>query len=344
MSRVHRFPTGKVPSDVLRRVVFNRLGASSDRLLQGPGVGEDAAVIEDGDKVLVVATDPITGAIGNIGWLAVHINANDIASTGARPLWFLCATLLPEKADEKLLKEIMEQINDACLEVGVSLIGGHTETTPGLDRPILVGFMIGEAKRDAYVTTGGAKPGDVVILSKGAGIEGTAVLAQDLKGVLKGSVRRGILKSAESMLNLISVVPEAMKAMEVGGVHSLHDPTEGGLLNGLWEMAEAAGVGVIVREEAVPIAEETRLICEALRIDPLKLMGSGALLIVSEPARAGRIISELGEIGVDASIIGEVTPKAEGRTLIKADGRKVPIEAVDQDEVYRVLDEYGMGV
>jgi hydrogenase maturation factor len=344
MARFHRFRTGKVPSDVLRRVVFNRLGVTSDRLLQGPGVGEDAAVIDDGNKVLVVATDPITGAIGNVGWLAVHINANDIASTGARPLWFLCATLLPEDADEELLEEIMEQINDACLELGVSLIGGHTETTPGLDRPILVGFMIGEAKKDAYVTTGGAKPGDVIILTKAAGIEGTAVLAQDLKSVLEERVGREVLSSAESMLNLISVVPEAMRAIEVGGVHSLHDPTEGGLLNGLWEMAEAAGVGVIMREEAVPIAEETRLISEALRIDPLKLMGSGALLIVSEPARAGRIISALGEIGVDASIIGEVTPKAEGRTLVKADGSKVPIEAVDQDEVYRVLDEYSMGV
>lgn len=344
MARFHRFRTGKVPSDVLRRVVFNRLGVTSDRLLQGPGVGEDAAVIDDGNKVLVVATDPITGAIGNVGWLAVHINANDIASTGARPLWFLCATLLPEDADEELLEEIMEQINDACLELGVSLIGGHTETTPGLDRPILVGFMIGEAKKDAYVTTGGAKPGDVIILTKAAGIEGTAVLAQDLKSVLEERVGREVLSSAESMLNLISVVPEAMRAIEVGGVHSLHDPTEGGLLNGLWEMAEAAGVGVIMREEAVPIAEETRLISEALCIDPLKLMGSGALLIVSEPARAGRIISALCEIGVDASIIGEVTPKAEGRTLVKADGSKVPIEAVDQDEVYRVLDEYGMGV
>lgn len=264
MIRVHRFPTGKVPSDVLRRVVFNRLGVPSDRLLQGPGVGEDAAVIDMGEKVLVVKSDPITGAVGSVGWLAVHINANDVASTGARPLWFLCVTLLPEGAGEELLNEIMDQMQAAFEEVGVSLIGGHTETTPGLDRPLIIGFMMGEADKDKYVTTGGARPGDVIILTKSAGIEGTAVLAQDLNAILRERVRDDVLLSAESMLRRISIVPEAMRAVEAGGVSSLHDPTEGGVLNGIWEMAEAAEVGVVINEEAIPIADETRIICSAL--------------------------------------------------------------------------------
>ena len=341
--RVHRFPTGKVPSDVLRRVVLSKLGVESDRILQGPHVGEDAAVIDMGDRVAVVATDPITGAVGSIGWLAVHINANDVASTGARPLWFLCVTLLPEGAGEELLTEIMDQMHAACTEVGVSLVGGHTETTPGLDRPILIGFMIGEAEKGDYVTTGGARPGDVIILTKGAGIEGTAVLAQDLADLLNDKVGDKALVSAQSMLMRISVVPEAMRAVEVGGVHSLHDPTEGGLLNGLWEMAEAAEVGLTIREEDIPVAEETSLICDALEIDPLKLMGSGALLIVSESGAAVRIISSLEEIGVKASTIGEINPEAEGRILIRKDGTTTPIEAVDQDEVYRILEKYGMG-
>lgn len=341
--RVHRFPTGKVPSEVLRRVVLSKLGVHSDRILQGPHVGEDAAVIDMGDRVLVVKGDPITGAVGSIGWFAVHINANDIASTGVRPLWFQCVTLLPEGAGEGLLAEIIEQIHAACIELGVSLVGGHTETTPGLDRPILIGFMMGEAEKDEYVTTGGARPGDVIILTKGAGIEGTAVLAQDLAVVLSEKVENNVLVSAQSMLKLISVVPEAMRAVEVGGVHSLHDPTEGGLLNGLWEMAEAAKIGLTIREEDIPVAEETRLICEALEIDPLKLMGSGALLIASEPGTADRIISSLKEIGIEASAIGEIVPKEEGRIMIKTDGSRTPIEAVDQDEVYRILDKYGIG-
>ena len=340
MARVHRFPTGKIPSEVLRRIVFERLGVPCDRLLQGPHVGEDAAVIDVGDRVLVVASDPITGAVGNVGWLAVHVNANDVASTGARPLWFLCVTLLPEGSGEELLEGIMDQMHAACVEVGVSLVGGHTETTPGLDRPILIGFMMGEAQKDKYVTTGGAKPGDAIVLTKGAGIEGTAVLAEDFERYLRGRVDENILQSAQKMINRISVVPEAMKAVEIGGVHSLHDPTEGGILNGVWEMAEAAGVGVVIWEEEVPVAVETKVISEVLEVDPLKLMGSGALMIVVESERAGDMVSSMQEMGVEASVIGEIRPVKEGRVLVKKDGGQIDIEAVDQDEVYRILDEY----
>lgn len=306
-------------------------------------MGEDAAILDMGDRVLVVATDPITGAVGSVGWLAVHVNANDIASCGARPMWFLCVTLLPEGAGIGMLEAIMEQIRDACREVGVNLIGGHTETTPGLYRPILVGFMMGEAPKDKYVTTGGALSGDAIIMTKKAGIEGTAILARDLAPVLRGRVGEEALQSAESMLGLISVVPEAMKAVEVGGVHSLHDPTEGGVLNGIWEMAEAASVGVTVREEAIPVAPETRIICDTLGIDPLKLLGSGSLLISADPELADVIVSALKGIGIGSTIIGEVKPSSGGRVLIRGDGERVAIEAVDQDHLYSVLDEYGMG-
>lgn len=343
MPVIHRFPTGKVPPDALRRIVFSRLGAPCDRLLEGPGVGEDAAILDLSDRVLVVASDPITGAIGDVGWLVVHINANDVASCGARPMWFLCVALLPEGSSEAVLEEIMEQMHSACREAGVSLIGGHTETTPGLDRPILVGFMMGEAEKGRYVTTGGALPGDAVIMTKGAGIEGTAVLARDLAGVLRGKVGEDVLRQAEAMLKQISVVPEAMKAVEAGGIHSLHDPTEGGVLNGVWEMLEAANVGGVVREEAVPVAPETRLICEALGIDPMRLLGSGALLIAAEPGKVGEIVSALRGIGVEASVIGEITPREEGRVLVGRGGSRATIEAVEQDHLYRVLDEYGLG-
>lgn len=342
MVSAHRFPTGKLPADVLKRVVFGRLGVLSELVLQGPGLGEDAAVLDMGDRVLVVATDPITGAVGNVGWLAVNVNANDIASTGARPRWFLCVALLPEGADEGLLTEIMDQMHTACTEIGVSLIGGHTETTPGLNRPILIGFMMGEAEKDRYVTTGGAKPGDTIILTKGAGIEGTAVIANDLANVLRDQIDNETIKAAQLMIRSISVVPEAMRVVEVGGVHSLHDPTEGGLLNGVWEMAEAAGVGATIREADIPVARETRTICDALGIDPFKLLGSGALMVMAESEKASAILDALSEMGVRASIIGEVDAEEEGRFLITMDGRRVPIEAVDQDEVYRILDKYGI--
>jgi len=324
--------------------VFDRLGIPSDRVIQGPGVGEDAAILDMGDRVLVAKTDPITGAVGSVGRLVVHINANDIASCGVRPLWFMCVVMLPEGATEATLREIMDQMDEACREVGVSLVSGHTETTPGLDRPILVGSMIGEAPKGRYVTTGGARPGDVLIMTKTAGIEGTAVLAQDLADVLRKRVDEGVLERAKSMLGLISVVPEAIRAMEVGGVHSLHDPTEGGVLNGIWEMTEAADVGVIVDEQEIPVALETVLICDALNIDPLKLLGSGSMLIVSDVSKANEIIVALREIGIQASKIGEIKQRYEGRMLIKRDGDRAPIDSVDQDHLYRILDEYGMSL
>lgn len=310
--------------------------------MKGPGVGEDAALLRIGDHVVAVASDPITGAVEDVGWLVVHINANDIASCGIRPRWFLCVALLPEGADTAMLRGIMDQIHRACLEVGVSLIGGHTETTPGLDRPLLIGFMMGEAEEGRYVTTGGARPGDRIIMTKAAGIEGTAVLARDLRHILIDRVGAETLKRAEGLLRLISVVPEAMEAMKAGGVHALHDPTEGGILNGLWEMAEASGVGLLIEEERIRVFDETRSICEALGINPLKLLGSGALLIAADPGRAEEIVEAIRGLGVEAEIIGEATLQLKERWLLRADGSRDPIDAVEQDELYAVIDRYGL--
>ena len=340
MPAARKLPTGKVSSEVLRRVVFPYLGAKSDRVIQGPGVGEDAAVIDMGDRVIIAKANPITGAEARIGWLAVHINANDVAACGAKPQWFLSIVLLPEGADESLLEGIMKDIHEACLELGISLIGGHTESTPGLDKPIISGFMMGEISKDKYVTTGGAKPGDLIVMTKGAGIEGTGILATDLSDRLLPEVGREVLERAAELLKRISVVKEALTAVEVGGVHSLHTPTEGGVMNGIWEMAEAADAGVVIEESAIPRAEETRVICEALGVDSLRLLASGALLIVVDPGNAGELVSVLGESGVVASVVGEIRPPEEGRHLVKGDGERTVIEAVAQDELYRILDEY----
>ena len=343
MTKIHVFPTGKIRAEILKRVIFKRLGAQSDRVLVGPGIGEDAAVIDMGDRVLVLKSDPITGAVGSIGWLAVHVNANDIATCGARPQWFFCTMLLPEGADEALLKEIVTDMDRAARGLGVAIVGGHSETTPGLSRPILVGFMVGETVKNSYIATRGAQVGDALILTKTAGLEGTAVLAADLADVLREKVDEKMLTRAQRFLDSISVVEEAMKAMEVGGVHSMHDPTEGGVLNGVWEMAEAAGKGVTIHKERIRVAPETKAICDAFEIDPLKTMGSGALLISAEQGKAGEIVSSLKEMNVEASIIGEVTPSKEGRWVICGDGRKEELLPQDQDHVYKVLDKYGLG-
>lgn len=341
MPSIRCFPTGKISPNWLKEIVFKRLGSPSDRLLLGPKLGEDAAIIDMGHKVLAVKADPITGAVTNIGRLVVHINANDIASCGVRPLWFTCVVMLPEGSDEDMLKKIMRDMDEALREVGASLISGHTETTPALERPILVGFMIGEASKDGYLATGGAREGDALIMTKTAGIEGTAILANDLYEHLKGSIDEKHLESAKSFLDKISVVPDAMIAMGVGGVHSMHDPTEGGVLNGVWEMAEAADKGVFIDEEKIPIADETRLICSKLRIDPLKLLGSGSLLIASDPEKAPEICNALKKASINASVIGWIRPREEGRYLLLKN-RKRRIGAVKQDHLYKVLDEYGV--
>ena len=343
MSKSCEFPTGKVPPEVLKDIVFRRLGVSSNRVILGPRVGEDAAVIEMGDRVLVLATDPITGAVRNIGWYVIHINANVVSACGARPLWFFCTILLPVGAKKALLKEIMGDMDRAAKELSISIIGGHSETTPGLSRPILVGFMIGETTKEKYVSTSGAMVKDVLILTKGAGIEGTAVLASDLDKILEEKqIEKGVIAKARGFISSISVVKEAITAMEAGEVHSMHDPTEGGILNGIWEMAEASNKGVIIFKEKIMIARETKILCKALEIDSLKILGSGALLIAVKQKDAKKIVSAIIDKGIKASIIGEITPLKKGRWIVDKEGTREKILPITQDHVYKILDRYGL--
>ena len=332
-----RLNTGKVPQDILKRCVLNRLGVSDDRVIRGAALGEDASIIDMGGKVLVAKANPITGADDNIGRLAVHVNANDVAARGAKPLWFMNTILLPDGTTEARLEEIMEEIHCACTELGVQLIGGHTECVVGLEKPIIAGFMMGEAPKNRYVTTSGARPGDRVILTKSVGLEGTSILASELEERLKRRIDPKTLQRARRMIDAISVVPEALKAVEAGGVHSMHTPTEGGILNGLYEMTAAAKVGISVEENLIPIAPETAIIAESLGADPLKLLSSGALLIAVEYASVDKVIRALEGIGVKTSIIGEIKERSEGRILTRIDGTQKTIDPIRQDELFRIL-------
>ncbi len=339
MSQNRRLKTGKIPHDVLKRCVLPYLGAQSDRVIRGAAVGEDAPIIDMGSKVLVAKANPITGADVNIGRLVVHVNANDVAARGAKPLWFMSTVLLPEGATESRLEVIMEEIDRACKELNIQLIGGHTECVVGLEKPIVAGFMIGEAPKNKYITTGGAKPGDKIILTKTVGLEGTSILATDLEQKLHKKIDPRTLQRASKMVEVVSVVAEALKAVEVGGVHSMHTPTEGGVLNGLFEMGSAAGVGLSIEENLIPVAPETAIIAEALEVDPLKLLSSGSLLLAVNEASADKIIQALEKINIQASIIGEVMDRKEGRVLTRTDGSQKTIDPVRQDELFRILGE-----
>jgi len=334
-----KLPEGKIPPETLKNVVFKNLGVSNPRVLLGPGIGEDAAVIELEHKVIVVATDPITGAIEDIGWLSVHINANDIACHGAKPTWFLSTILLPEDSDEKTLEKIVAQMDKAAKELEVTIVGGHTEVTPGLKRPIVIGFMIGEVEKGKFITSSGALPGDKIILTKGVAIEGTAIIATEREKELISMIDKNLVKKAKQYKWKISVVKDALTAVEVGGVTAMHDPTEGGVLGGLHEIADASKVGFAIQEEKIRkmISEETRKICEILQIDPLCLIGSGALLITAKPEKAEQIVNTLNDKGIFAEIIGHILDNPKRRIFFRKDGKTKKAQRLVQDALWEAL-------
>jgi hydrogenase maturation factor len=327
---------GKVPPSLLEKYVFGRIGIIDERVLVKPSIGEDAAIIDFGDKVLVVHSDPITGASKHIGWLSICVSTNDVAVRGAIPKWISMVILLPEQFDENLLDSITREIDDAAKKLGVMIVCGHTEVTPKLDRPILISTAFGEALKGRVVTTGGAKPGDLIILSKGACIEGTFIFANEFYDLLIGKVSKDVIDRALNYIHLLSVLKDAQLAMSVGGVNSMHDPTEGGVLGGVQEMAKASSLGFVLYEDKVIVNEETKIICEALDVDPLKTISSGALLISAKPDYAESIVNVLMDNGIKASIIGRFTCREFGWKLVKGDGSVLDVSEPVVDELWRI--------
>lgn len=315
-----KLPKGKIPAETLRKTVFRHLGAKREEVLLGPSLGEDGSIVKIGEEILISAMDPITGASGRIGWLAVHINANDVATFGVQPTYFSSCILLPENSTGEIVDKISSQIDEAAKDLDMAVIGGHSEITPELERPIIVGCAMGVTKEGQYVTSGGSKPNDKLILTKGAGIEGTAILASEAYHHLKKKIDEPLLKSAEKFYDKISVVKDAILAFNVGGVKAMHDPTEGGVAGGIHEMADAANLGVKVFEDKIPMAQETLEICDFFDIDPLQLISSGALLISASPQSADEILKKLRDNGIHAAIIGEFLENPQERLLISGDG------------------------
>jgi hydrogenase expression/formation protein HypE len=335
------YPTGKVPYRTLINTVFKHLGARSSSVIVGPAIGEDAAVIAVGKKVVVVTTDPVTGAIKDVGWISVHVNANDVATRGVKPRWYLGSILLPEKSGKRILKTIMSQIDRAAKELGIAVVRGHTEITPGLRRPLVIGFMIGEGERGRYVTSHGASPGDVILLTKEAGLEGTAILATDLRRFLRKGVKEKSLARARRFMRRISVVKDSELAMSAGGVKAMHDATEGGIVSGVWELAEASRCGCVLEASKIPLNPETEVICRYLKIDPLKVMSSGALLIAARPNRVKAIMSRFDNAGIQVSVIGKMTSLEKGKVMVRSDGKTERLTPPKRDHLYIALERFG---
>lgn len=317
----------------MMRAVYSHGGKRNPRLVLGPGIGRDTALVRLGKKLVVLTADPVTGTTKNIGEHSVQINANDIAATGAKPVWYVCTVLLPPGTSEKTLARIMGGIDQASRSLGITVAGGHTEVTRGIDRPLIAGFMIGEIG-GRILSSANMRVGDWILMTKTAGIEGTAILASEYSGRLKKVERKTILK-AQGFAKQISIVEEAMSMSKIAGVHALHDPTEGGVLNGLWELAEASGLGIEVWTDRIPLAMETSKLCSELDLDPLKLMSSGCLLASVAPNSVGRVMKALRNRGVEVSEIGRVRPRAKGRYILRR-GKKRELVAVPQDELYKL--------
>ncbi len=328
---------GKLPAEELARMLA-RHTQQDGRVVVMPGIGRDATVISFGDQYLVAKTDPITFAIDQIGWYVVHINANDVATMGGVPRWFLATLLLPEgKTGPEEVEAIFTQISKACQEVGAVLCGGHTEITMGLDRPIIVGQMLGEVERAKLIVPDRARPGDEILMTKGIAIEGTAIIARELRELGEYFSEEWV-KQCQNFLRVpgISIAREARIANEVAEVHAMHDPTEGGLATGLHELAAAAGVGILVEREKILILPETALLCRKLRLDPLGLIASGALLIVAPEGDAAKILARLAAEGIPASVIGKVWEKEKGVKMIQ-EGKVEDLPFFDRDEVARLF-------
>jgi hydrogenase expression/formation protein HypE len=302
------FPVGKLPADLLERLLA-RAPVLDDRVLLGPGIGLDCAVLDLGERLLVFKSDPITFAAEDIGWYAVQVNANDIATTGATPRWFLLTALLPEgRTSESLLNTISEQVFSACRDLGISVIGGHTEITHGLDRPILAGTLVGEVERGGLITPRGASPGDKILLTKGVPVEATAILAREFPEKLRSFLSEAEILEAAGFLYQpgISIVKDARIAQAAGRVTAMHDPTEGGLASALWELAEASRRRLVIQPENISIPALSAKICRAFDLDPLATIASGALLLTCAATDAGKICQALQDGGIPARIIGQV--------------------------------------
>lgn len=332
-------PIGKLPTPLLRRFL-GKIRTQDEQVVLGPSIGEDVAVIRLGNKLLVAKTDPITFATDLIGWYAVHINANDIATMGVKPRWFLATILLPEQSTPKEAETIFDQILSACNSLEITLVGGHTEITHDFKRPIIVGCMLAETEEQPIITTSGAKPGDDIVLTKGIAIEGTAVLAREAKQTLLSSgLSEDLTRQAANYTFSpgISVLKEALTAYSKVSVNCMHDPTEGGVATGLSEIASAAKVGILVEENKIPVLPECKAICDRLNLNPLGLLASGALIITLPHSESSRLLESLRQAGINASIIGKVVEAEEGLKMLTTKGMR-DLPQFERDELARFLD------
>lgn len=337
---------GKLPPELLARLMGGIPAPATDaRVVVGPRPGVDAAVLDMGDRYLVATADPITLVSDRLGWYAVHVNANDVAAMGGTPRWMLATVLLPDGCDEHTIFEIQEGMVAAAGPLGIALIGGHTEVTAGIDRPLVAVTMLGEVAKERLVTSAGARPADRILLAGSIAVEGTAALAVGSAQHLRAAgVGDGTLARAAALVDRpgISVLPAARALTATVRPHAMHDATEGGVATALAELAGASGVGMRVERERLTLLPETRTVCAALGLDPLGLLSSGLLIAAVAPEDEVVALTALAQVGVAVASVGWTTTPEDGLRMIEG-GQSRPWPIFARDELARFFDE-GPGV
>ena len=321
---------GKIPETILKRSVFKKLTVKRPEVLVHSGVGEDCSALAAGDEAVVLSTDPITGTTKDIGKLAFHITANDIASSGAQLMGMLLTIIFPPGSTEDELKEIMEDVTALAEQYRVEILGGHTEVSAAVNQTLISVTGVGKIARDGMIRTGGLRPGQDLVVTKWIGLEGTSILAKERGEVLQERLPVEMLRTARDFDRYLSVVPDARIAMEVG-VTAMHDVTEGGIFGALWEMAEASGTGLEIELGRIPIRQETVEVCEVFGINPYMLISSGSMLIGTE--HGSRLVTELGRAGIHSAVVGYAT-EGNDRVIINGEERRF-LEPPKADELFR---------
>jgi hydrogenase expression/formation protein HypE len=324
--------SGKLPPELLAALISAAPDLPPEVRL-GARIGEDASAIDVQEGTLVVAADPITLTASDVARLSVLVNANDVAVCGARPRWFLAVVLVPPATSEGSIRDLFSRLHAALAEVGVALVGGHTEVTPAVTQPIVFGTMLGITERGAIVETAGLAPGDLLLQVRPVPIEGAAVLANEAAAERLAAVDPQTLALARAALDDpgISVVEPALLATQLGA-SALHDPTEGGLLMGLHEMAVAGDVGLRLDPDAVLWFEPGLAVCAALGGDPWSTLASGTLLAAFPESVARHAASTFEDAGHAVAVLASVE---RGRGMVASDG--TPMSPRERDEVARIL-------
>jgi hydrogenase expression/formation protein HypE len=321
---------GKLDFHELREMIINSRKLKRDEVLIRNDVGEDCSVIDFGDHEAIFSTDPITGATENVGKLAVHINCNDIASSGGEPLALLVTILAPVTSSLKEINDVMKDISEEAAKINVEIIGGHTEVTSAVNKLIISVTVIGKNEKGTSVKTAGAIEGDDIIVTKNLALEGTSILATDYEERSKKVLNNEEFEEAKNLIKYISVLEEGRIGKE-NGVNSMHDITEGGLLGALFEVAMASNKGFIVYEDKLPFLECTRKLAKEFSIDPKKLISSGSMLITT--AKGEELIKTLRGRGIKATIIGKVT---RNKGILVANGIELEVEEPKNDELFNI--------